>query len=79
MRAGPSAYFAGVVKQIAADEGIDLGLKAQVERESPIKGNQAGHSARGAHSGGRGSSEDEKAAQEARDAVRALREKWAEE
>ncbi len=79
LRGGPSAYFAGVVKQLAADEGIELGLKAQVERESPVKGNQAPQKARGPRSGGHGRPEDEKEALEAREAVRALREKWAEE
>lgn len=79
LRGRPSAYFAGVVKQLAADEGIDLGLKTRADAEPPVKGNQAGHSARGARSEGRGRSVDEKAAQEAREAVKALREKWAEE
>ncbi len=79
IRGKPSAYFAGVVKQLAADEGIDLGLKTQTGVEHPVKGNQAAPSGRGARSEGRGRSVDEKAAQEAREAVKALREKWAEE
>jgi len=79
LRGGASAYFAGVVKQIAEDEGIELGLRAQAEQESPVKGNQAHQAARGPRSGGSDRSSDEKAAQEAREAVRALREKWAEE
>lgn len=79
LRGGPSAYFAGVVKQLAADEGIELGLKAQVELESSVKGNQAPQNARGPRSGGHGRPEDEKEALEARAAVRALRERWAEE
>ncbi len=79
LRGGASAYFAGVVKQIAADEGIELGLKPQGERESPATGNQAPRGARGPRSEGYRDHEDEKAAQEARAAVKALREKWAEE
>lgn len=79
LRGGPSAYFAGTVKQVAADEGIELGLKTQAAAESPVKGNQAALEARGARLEGHGRSGDEKAAQEAREAVRALREKWAEE
>lgn len=74
-RQGPSAYFAGVVKNLAVEAGIDLELGRRSSSSGPSHERKRAQEPRKAPPAGPGPEEPQMSPEEVREALRALKER----